>query len=276
MTRTSRRNGLALAALGPVLVALAAACNGGGTSTTSTSALASTIASATASTGTLLCSPAQAQVDSCSGLAAGDACTLSTADGGSTTSGTCRTTIDGATVACAPTPPSPPQELVDACSALAAGESCQVTEADGDAHQGVCVTARDGSTLVCGRIRTPPQVAIDACSALAEGDACSLPARTDAGAITGVCSLGPASTGPLACAPAQELRPKATSACSGLPAGATCTVGRGHDTVSGTCVTPAAGGDAVCVVPCGELGGLFRCGPGRRGGEHGGPAGSDS
>src|SRR3990172_10687425 len=106
MTRTSRRNGLALAALGPVLVTLAAACNGGGTSTTSPSALASTIASATASTGTLLCSPAQAQVDSCSGLAAGDACTLSTADGGSTTSGTCRTTIDGGTGAGAPTPPS--------------------------------------------------------------------------------------------------------------------------------------------------------------------------
>jgi hypothetical protein len=80
--------------------------------------------------------------------------------------------------------------------------------------------------------------------------------------------MGPAGTGPLACAPAQDLLPNAEAACTGLDAGASCTLGRRGDTATGTCVTPAGGGKAVCVVSCGTLGGCF--GP-----RHGGPGGID-
>ncbi|HSB18676.1 MAG TPA: hypothetical protein VLD85_01575 [Anaeromyxobacteraceae bacterium] len=251
-------------------LALTTACGAGagGTPSNSSSALASTFASAISSTGTLLCAPSQPQIDACSGMAAGDACTLTSAEGGATTAGTCRPTIDGAAVACAPNPPSPPQALVDACTGKASGDSCQATEPDGDTHDGVCVTARDGSTLVCGRVRTPPQAAIDACASSAAGDACTL-TRPDGDTITGVCSLGPASTGPLACARAQELRPSATTACAGLEPGAACSIGeRWRETVPGTCVTPAEGGEAVCIVACPDLGGSFRCGPGPEGDGH--------
>jgi len=246
------------------------------TSAATASTLATAMASATSASGTLLCTPAQAQVDACASLAAGAACTLtatSTATDGSTTTtttaGTCVTSLDGATVACAPNPQAPPQALVDACASKALGDPCTATEPDGDTHTGTCVTARDGATTICGRAHTPPQVAIDACSAKATGDACTmsrtLPDSSSATA-TGVCALGPGSTGVLACAPAQSLRPSATSACTGLAAGTTCTIGDRDHTTTGTCVVPAAGGDAVCLAACGDLGGGFRCDGGREGG----------
>jgi len=254
------------------LALLAAACTGGtgasGSTTSSSSALSSAYASVSASTGTLLCAPSQDQIAACTGLAAGTACTLTSTDGNTTRDGTCRTTVDGATVACAPNPPAPPQELVDACSSKAVGDACQVTEAFGDARTGTCITARDGSTIICGRVHTPPQAAIDACAALAEGDACQTTGRDGTTTITGVCSLGPASTGPLACAPAQDLLPRGEAACTGLAAGDACTMGR-HGDVTGTCVTPAAGGNVVCVVACADLHGHFECGPRRPGGHQG-------
>jgi hypothetical protein len=253
-------------AAGAAALALVTACGAGAGATTSSntsSALAAAFASAISSTGTLLCAPSQAQIDACTSKNAGDACTLTSTDGGTTTDGTCRKTIDGATVACAPNPRSPPQALVDACTGKASGDACQATEPDGDVHDGVCVTARDGSALVCGRVHTPPQAAIDACASSAAGDACTFTGR-EGKTVTGVCSLGPASTGPRACARAQELRPSATTACTGLEAGATCTIGW-HESVPGTCVTPAGGGDAVCVVACPDLGGSFRCGRGSGG-----------
>lgn len=282
-TLRTTRTALSAAALGLSL----AACAGSSrtvdtsTSTSAASSLATAMASATTASGTLLCTPSPAQIDACASLAAGAACTLSStstaADGltaTTTTAGACVTSLDGATLACAPTPPGPPQALVDACTGLAAGAACTATEPDGDSHTGVCVTARDGSTLICGRAHTPPQVAIDACASLAAGDSCtmarSLPDHASAMA-TGVCSLGPDSTGVLACAPAQSLRPSATTACAGLAAGAACTIGGREHTTSGTCVTPAAGGDAVCLAACGDLGGGFKCdgrGPGGHGPGH--------
>jgi len=80
--------------------------------------------------------------------------------------------------------------------------------------------------------------------------------------VAGVCSLGPAGTGVLACAPPRELRPSATSACTGLAAGAACTIGSDQHTVTGVCVTPGAGGVTVCQAACGDVGGPFKCGPG--------------
>ena len=269
ITTTSHRR---LAVLAFTL--LAAGC-GSSSSTTDTAGLDATIASATDAAGTLLCSPAQAQIDACAGLAAGDACTLTSVPfpGGETTvAGTCRATLDGAPVACAPIPRGPPAELVEACTGKAAGDACAVTAPDGEAHAGVCMTAHDGATLVCGRQHVPPQAAIDACAAFVAGDACTMPNRDGTGTVTGVCSLGPASTGPLACFPAQHLRPNATEACAGLAAGAACSVGR-HGELNGTCVVPAAGGDALCVPACVDLGGRFRCGPGGQGGSMPGPGG---
>jgi len=283
-TLPTTRATLTAAAIG--LLAVACAQSGGTSDTASISSaatVATALASATTASGTLLCTPSQAQIDACAGLAAGAACTLtatSTAADGSTTStaGACATSLDGASVACAPTPPAPPQALVDACASLAVGAACTATEPDGDSHTGTCVTARDGTTILCGRAHTPPQVAIDACASLAAGDACTMSRALPDGAsasATGVCAHGPDSTGVLACAPAQSLRPSATTACTGLVAGAACTIGgRGH-TLTGACVTPAAGGDPVCLAACADLGGGFRCGhdgggegPGRHGPGH--------
>jgi len=238
-----------------------------GTSATALDTVAAAVASATAATGTLLCAPSQAQLDACSGLAAGDACTLTLANGTTTVDGTCRSTLDGASIGCAPNPPAPPRALVDACAGLAAGDTCTAAEPDGDTHGGVCVTARNGATLICGRAHVPPQAAIDACASSAAGDACSMPCRDGTSTVAGVCSYGPAGTGVLACAPPQALRPSATAACAGLAAGADCTIGDERHATTGTCVTPAQGGDAVCVPACADLGGRFDCGPG------GGPGG---
>lgn len=266
----------------PFLAALAAAAllvtacgsgstsNGASSNAAAVSAMAASLSSATDASGTLMCTPSQAQVDACASLAAGAACTLtSTAADGTTVTrdGTCRASLDGATVGCAPNPPAPPAALVDACTAKVLGDACTVTEADGDTHTGLCVTARDGATLVCGRAHTPPQVAIDACATAAAGDTCTFSGMMGA-AHTGVCSLGPAGTGPLACAPAQAIRPSATAACSGLAAGAACTIGYRH-ALTGTCVVPAAGGDPVCLAACGALGGPFACGPRGPGGMDG-------
>jgi hypothetical protein len=274
MTRTADRLLLAAAVLFTIT-----ACGQASKSTSAvSSALSSAVASSTDAAGTLLCTPAQAQIDACTGKAAGGACELTPPSGTATVAGTCRTAIGGTTVACAPNPPAPPQELVDACTGKASGATCQVTEAFGNTRDGVCITARDGATLVCGRVHTPPQAAIDACATLAAGATCSMPAREGTGTVAGVCSLGPASTGPLACAPHKDLLPHGEQACVGLAEGATCTLGRSDDAVSGSCLTPAAGSAAVCVVACSELRGRFECGPGGRGGhggpgDHGGPGG---
>ena len=176
-------------------------------------------------------------------------------------------------MACAPTPPAPPQALVDACTGLTAGTACSVAENDGDNHTGLCVIARDGATLICGRAHTPPQAAVDACASLATGDACTMTRTAQDGStatVAGVCALGPHSTGVLACARAQSLRPSATTACTGLVAGDACTIGDRDHTTTGTCVVPAAGGDAVCLAACGDLGGGFRC-DGGHGGHGPGP-----
>ena len=248
---------------------LLAACGQSGAGTTSSSALADTVASANQATGTMLCEPSQAQIAACDGLAAGAACSLTSPDGQVSVAGTCRASLDGTTVACGHNPPGPPAALVEACAGKAAGDACSATEEDGDSHDGTCVTGRDGTTLVCGRVHVPPQAAVDACATLAAGDACTM-ARDDGHTMTGVCALGPAGTGALACAPAQALRPSHTAACAGLAAGAACTLGSTRHPVAGTCVTPAAGGDAVCQAACAAFGGPFRFGP-RPGGMGHGP-----
>jgi hypothetical protein len=278
MTTTTSR--LLTAPLGLLAAALLAAGCAGQSSTGGTSAdsaLGAAVASATDSSGTLLCTPSQGQIDACSGMAAGAACTLTLTnplpDGTTSVAGTCRTTLDGTVVACAPNPPAPPAWLVEACSGKAAGDACTATEPDGDTRDGTCVTARDGSTLICGRAYAPPQAAIDACATLAAGDTCMLPEGGDGGhdvvacdTTSGVCALGPGGTGPLACTEARHLRPSATAACAGLAAGAACTLGH-EDKMNGSCVVPAAGGDAVCVPACSALGGRFSCRDG--GGGHG-------
>ena len=262
MNSTHVRNPVLLASF-LALAALTSAC-GGGTpgSAEAPSALSSALEASTAASGTLLCAPADAQVAACASKAAGDACELTPPDGAPAVAGTCRTTIDGATVGCAPNPPAPPRELVEACADKVASATCQVAEAFGNSRDGVCVTARDGATLVCGRVRVPPQGAVDACASLAAGDSCTMAGQGAMGTGSGVCSLGPASTGPLACAPQKDLLPNGEQACAGLSAGATCTLGRRHETVSGTCVAPAAGTATVCVVACADLRGRFTCDPG--------------
>lgn len=245
-----------------------AACGQAGSRTGAASGdvLADTVAAASEATGTMLCAPSQDQIDACAGLAAGDACALTSPDGLVSVAGACRATLDGVTLACGHVPPAPPTPLVEACAAKAAGDACSVTEPDGDSHAGTCVTARDGATLVCGRQHTPPQAALDACAALAAGDACTM-TRLDGTTMTGTCSLGPAATGALACLPPQALRPSATTACAGRAAGDACTIGSPMHPVAGSCVTPAAGGDAVCQAACAAFGGPFRYrhGPGGMG-----------
>lgn len=240
-------------------VALGACGQRTSSSTASSSVLADTVATASADTGTMLCAPSQAQVDACAGLAAGAACSLTSTDGQVSVAGTCRETLDGLSLACGHNPPAPPAPLVDACTGKAAGAGCTVAEPDGDSHAGTCVTARDGSTLVCGRPHAPPQVAVDACSGKAAGDACTMPGLASA-TVDGTCSTGPAGSGVLACTPAQSLRPSATTACDGKAAGDACTLGGMHHQVAGSCVTPSAGGAPVCQAACAAFGGPFRYG----------------
>lgn len=259
------RNSLLLVSTLAIASLLGGCGSGSSSASGDTSALSMALESSVAASGTLLCAPAEAQLAACTGKAAGDACALTPPGGAPEVAGTCRNTIDGAAVACAPNPPAPPQELVDACAGKAAGVTCQVSEAFGNARDGVCVTARDGATLVCGRAHVPPQGAIDACATLAVGDACAMPGHMGGGSPGGVCSLGPASTGPLACAPQKDLLPHGEQACTGLAVGAACTLGRRHEAVSGTCVAPVADGAAVCVVACGDLRGRFTCEPGGHG-----------
>ncbi len=262
---------LASGALASVaLASLLSAC-GGAAPSADTSALSSALESSTAASGTLLCAPADLQVAACDGKAAGDACLL-TSPSGVAVDGTCRATLDASVVACAPNPPAPPAELVQACAGKALADACQVTEPFGDTRSGTCVTARDGTTLVCGRDRSPPQAAVDACASLATGAACTMAGHGGMAPARGVCSLGPASTGPLACSMQWDLLPNGQAACAGIPAGAACTVGHRHAQVAGTCVVPTAGSAAVCVVPCADLGGRFACGPvgGMMGGGMGG------
>jgi len=275
MTDSSRNSGTAwlmAAAVALLVTGCGQTPSAASPGSTTDTALSLAYASATASSGTLLCAPSTDQVDACAALVEGDACTLTLADGTTTVAGTCRGTIDGAAVACAPNPPAPPQELVDACASLAVGAACTVTEPFGGTRTGVCVTARDGATVICGRVHTPPQAAIDACAALAAGDACTMPDRMGTGTVAGTCSLGPAESGPLACTRSHELLPHGAEACAGLAEGAACTMGRFGMGASGTCTTPAGGTTAVCVVACGGLGGRFHCGP-RGGGDHHGPFG---
>jgi hypothetical protein len=273
---TGRRNGLAVAVLASVgAAALAFACSDGASTDLTSSALSSAVVAETSASGTLICAPAQAQLDACSGKASGDSCSLSSTDGGTDVAGTCRTTLDGKSVACAPNPPAPPQALVDACSGKAKGDPCQAAEKDGDDDDGIvrraCGLARDGTTLVCMRVRNPPQPAIDACTGLAVNDACTLPGRGDGGVIAGTCGLGPTGLSPLACVPTR-VRGDAIAACSGLAGGAACTLRSHHESASGTCVVPADGGSQVCVVACSSLHGRFDCGPGRGDDhDHGGP-----
>ncbi len=265
MTSNHVRKPLLLASF-LALAALISACGGGTPDPAeATSALSSALEASTAASGTLLCAPADEQVAACAGIAAGDACELTPPDGAPAVAGTCRATLDGSAVACAPNPPAPPQELVDACTGKATGDACQVAEAFGNTRDGVCGTARDGATLVCGRVRIPPQAAVDACASLAAGDACTMTGPLGMGSASGVCSLGPASTGPLACAPRKDLLPHGEQACAGLAAGATCTLGRRHEALPGTCVVPVEGSAAVCVVACADLRGRFTCGPGGHG-----------
>jgi hypothetical protein len=116
-------------------------------------------------------------------------------------------------------------------------------------------------------VHAPPQAAIDACTGKAAGDACTkAEAAGDGDADAGVCSLGPASTGPLACTRVHDLLPHGAEACTGLAEGAACTMGR-EGGVSGSCITPAGGTTAVCVVACADLHGRFDC----QGGHPGGP-----
>ena len=266
-------------ALAGLVLLLLSGCmqNSGGLAT---SALANRWAWAIDTTGTLLCAPSQAQIDACAGLAAGADCTLLAPDGVTQVPGSCHDTLDGTTVACAPKPPGIPQDIIDACTGKVAGADCTVTEEDGDTRDGTCVTARDGTTLVCGRVCMPPQAAIDACATLMAGDACALPEEGDGEhhdgdddsteTHAGVCTNGPAGTGPLACTKTRHLIPPATRACAGLAAGAACSIGHDGHGLSGTCVVPAAGGDAVCVPACSQLGGRFGRGDGGRGdGDHG-------
>ncbi len=266
MNAQLRRNAL-LVVPSLAIAALLGACGAQKTAVadSQTAALSAALESTVAASGTLLCAPSDGQTAACSGLAAGDACTLTNA-AGTSVAGTCRATLDGSAVACAPNPPAPPPELVDACTGKAAGDTCSVTEAFGNTRSGACRTARDGATLVCGRVFAPPQAAVDACANHAAGDACPMPGRMGSGARPGTCSLGPAGTGPLACAPQKDLIPNGVEACTGLAAGDACTMGRHHERLGGTCTLPADGSAAVCVVSCADVGGRFACGPGGRGG----------
>src|SRR5256885_123262 len=265
MTNRSQKKsrGLIAAMAVPVavtMITMASACSQSSdalSSSTAASALSSAIVAETSASGTLICAPAQVQIDACSGKAASDSCSLTSADGGSTVAGTCRTTVDGQTVACAPNPPAPPQALVDACAGKAKGDSCTGTERDGDTLTGACGTLTGSDTLVCLRVHDPPQVAVDACTGLVVNDACTLPGHDDGRTIAGTCTNGPTGTATLACSRARA-KADATAACVGLADGAACTLTSHRDSVTGTCTTPAAGGSAVCVVARVDLRGALQ------------------
>jgi hypothetical protein len=206
-----------------------------------------------AAMGPLRCAPSEGMLDACSGKAGGDACALSgRRDGGWSLPGSCRSTLDGAGLACVPTPPGPPSFLVNACSGKASGGACTVTGPAGHTFDGTCRTGRANGTLFCGRANSPPAAVVEACSGMASGDACSRPDRKDGGTKPGVCRTGP--SGALACRPTAA---PGTTACAELDAGATCTLGFGHrqgeEGLSGSCVMPASGGAATCVVSCVDL-----------------------
>jgi len=249
---------------------LACSSGTGSTSDSSNGGLSSTVVLPDGGTvRPLLCGPSSGQISACSGKGAGDACTLTDADKDRTVNGTCRPTIDGSELGCVPHPPSPPSFLTDPCSGKALGASCQATGPFGRTFQGDCVDAPFSQTLVCAPVRTPPEPAVEACSGLDAGQDCSISIgghwgfghwdKMDAGTITinGSCSNGPADAGPLACAPVRDHTSVLTSACSGLDAGASCTLGHKRwmwgEGPSGTCVVPAGGGQEVCLIPCGEL-----------------------
>ena len=217
--------------------------------------------------GPLRCAPSAGMLDACSGKASGDTCALSgKRDGGWTLPGSCRSTLDGAGLACVPTPPGPPSFLVNACSGKATGGACTVTGPAGRTFDGTCRTERTNGTLFCGRAHSPPAAAVEACTGKAAGDACTRPERKDGGTKPGVCrDDGP--SGELACRPASAF---GTTACAGLDAGATCTLGfehrHGEEGLSGSCTMPAAGGAATCVVSCIDLFHRFHHHPGFGGG----------
>lgn len=254
---------LALAGLAFLLVV---GCNGptgsggagSGASSSSTSKTASTALDAGAgqSTAPLRCAPSTGMLDACSGKAVGDACSLTgKRDGGWSFPGSCRATFDGTGVACVPDFPPPPSFLVDACSGKSSGTACAATGPAGHSFEGMCIAARASGTLFCGRSHTPPAAILDACSGKSAGDACTRPEHRDGGSKPGICRSGPAGAGPLACRPASS---PGVVACAGQDAGATCTLGFGHkkhaeEGPSGSCVMPAAGGAASCVVSCEEL-----------------------
>ena len=90
--------------------------------------------------------------------------------------------------------------------------------------------------------------------------------------LQGSCSTGPdGANSVLACRPAGRF-PDAAAACSGLAAGASCTLSAGHDHGAGTCTADATGA-VVCVLPCGEPQGAHGGGPdaGPDDGPHHGP-----
>jgi len=232
-----------------------------------------------ASAGPLRCAPSAGMLDACSGKGVADACSLpGKRDGGFSFPGSCRATLDGTGVACVPNFPPPPSFLVDACSGKAAGVSCTATGPAGRSFQGTCTSGRQSGTLFCGRAHTPPPAVVDACSGKSAGDACTRPEYRDGGSKPGICRAGRGGASPLACRPASS---PGVLACAGQDAGASCTLGFGHKEAggpSGSCVVPAAGGAASCLVSCEEL---FRHrhhhrhgfggGPFTWGGPHGGP-----
>lgn len=286
MRRTSSAAlALALLALLPLW-----ACNSPTGSTAGGGSSATTVATATPASittpqdggrwgmgqGPLRCAPTPGMLGACGGKATGDACTLSgTGDGGWSLPGSCRSTLDGTGLACVPAPPGPPTFLVAACSGKTQGASCSASGPRGHSFEGTCTPGPSSGPLFCGRAHTPPAAVTEACSGKADGDSCSRPETRDGGTKAGVCRTGPA--GALACRPAESW---GTSACTGLDAGATCTLGFGHSHTAdgegptGSCVVPVSGGAATCVVSCAELFHRFhhhRHGFGGRGGGTGGP-----
>ncbi|MGO9829450.1 MAG: hypothetical protein ACLPJH_04875 [Myxococcaceae bacterium] len=231
----------------------------GGNSSTAAGGASSTADAGASATHALRCAPSSEQLDACSGMAAGASCSLSGGrDGGWSWPGTCRPTFDGTQTACVPNPPTPPTALVSACTGKASGDTCQAEGKFGGSFNGTCRTSMDSTTLFCGREHekhTPPAAVLAACSGLDAGEACTRPERWDAGTTAGVCRAGWADAG-LFCGPAES---PGVAACSGLDAGASCTFGFGHkhdwgeEALSGSCVVPAAGGPASCLLPCAEV-----------------------
>jgi hypothetical protein len=263
------------ALLASATLALSAACgsssktSSAGDASSAADRLANSLASAGAAGGMFLCAPPQSAVDACAGKTGDAACTLFQVAGGSSVEGVCRKSIDGTSLACGPKFPAPPQEIVEPCQGKAAGAACLAKDFGGQERDGQCVTAFDGKTLVCGRTFTLPSALTDPCASRKAGDTCSVQSGGTLPGFDGVCSLGPGGSGTLACTPAQALQPAVTSPCAGLAAGAACSVGAGSHSLSGKCVKPAAGGDPLCVVQCGDLAGAFPGCPGSSGGSSG-------